>query len=331
MLRHVIAPLRHFSQISNEILRHPRLSSDAVRILTWQLSLPPGAAESLSRTATRAGIGKGAFNRAKAQLKGEGFVHEWRQQGLRGLWSTVQLVSSVPLTAEEALAVRNGRPTAAERTEHPTAACPAAGEPKGRGAGRHPEKTTVGNTSTPPPPPPPPADSGSEPGSESECEPERDREARELVDSITALDPRLTVPRGMVPQLVALASEWLSLGHTADDVRGQVRRGLPGRERAIHRPGGLLRYLLSEPGPVTPPTAPSATPAPPPPRLPAMRECAGPRHMQPMLFTPEGDEELCAVCRDASPLQESAAVAATARGAAAVRAGLAGRRTAARH
>ncbi|MFF9568061.1 hypothetical protein [Streptomyces sp. NPDC014685] len=331
MLRHVIAPLRHFSQISNEILRHPRLSSDAVRILTWQLSLPPGAEESLSRTAVRAGIGKGAFNRAKAQLKGEGFVHEWRQQGLRGLWSTVQLVSSVPLTAEEALAVRNGRPTAADertgrtkRTGRPADACPAAGEPKGRGAGRHPEKPTAGNTSTPPPPPAPapPAD------------PECDREARELVDSITALDPRLAVPRGMVPQLVALASEWLSLGHTADDVRGQVRRGLPGRERAIHRPGGLLRYLLREPGPVLPPsvTPPVSPPAAaPPPRLAAMRECDGPHHMQPMLFTPEGDEELCAMCRDASPLRESAAAAATARGAAAVRAGLAGRRSAARH
>ncbi|MFF3395544.1 hypothetical protein ACFYW1_31995 [Streptomyces sp. NPDC002669] len=309
MLRHVIAPLRHFSQISNEILRHPRLSSDAVRILTWQLSLPPGAEESLSRTATRAGIGKGAFNRAKTQLKGEGFVHEWRQQGLRGLWSTVQLVSSVPLTAEEALAVRNGRPTAAVRDERPTAACPAAGEPKGRAAGRHPEKTPAENTSIPPSPPPP----------DSEC----DREARELIADITTLDPRLTVPRGMVPQLVALASQWLDLGHTADDVRGRVRRGLPGRERAIHRPGGLLRYLLREPEPVPPPVAPPATT--PPPRLTAMRECAGPHHMQPMLFTPEGDEELCAMCRGASPLQESAAVAATARGAAAVRAGLSGR------
>ncbi|MFJ2898916.1 hypothetical protein ACIO87_28970 [Streptomyces sp. NPDC087218] len=313
MLRHVIAPLRHFSQISNEILRHPRLSSDAVRILTWQLSLPPGADEPLSRTATRAGIGKGAFNRAKAQLKGEGFVHEWRQQGLRGLWSTVQLVSSVPLTAEEALAVRNGRPTAAVRDECPTAACPAAGEPKGRAAGRHPENTPAGNTSIPPSPPP--------------MVSERDREARELIAGITTLDPRLTVPRGMVPQLVALASQWLDLGHTADDVRGRVRRGLPGRERAIHRPGGLLRYLLREPEPVPPPVAPPATT--PPPRLTAMRECAGPHHMQPMLFTPEGDEELCGLCRDTSPLQD--AVAATARGAAAVRAGLSGWRTAARH
>ncbi|MFB7952161.1 hypothetical protein [Streptomyces sp. NPDC056045] len=242
-------------------------------------------------------------------------MHEWRQQGLRGLWSTVQLVSSVPLTAEEALAVRNGRPTAAMCDGRPTAVCPAAGEPKGRAAGRHPEKIPAGNTSIPPRPAVP--------------APERDREARELVTGITALDPRLTVPRGMVPQLVALASEWLDLGHTADDVRDRVRRGLPGRERAIHRPGGLLRYLLSEPEPVTPPVTPPLASQ--PPRPAAMRECAGPHHVQPMLFAPEGDEELCAMCRDASPVGESAAMAATARGAAAVRAGLSGRRTAARH
>ncbi|MFJ1545305.1 hypothetical protein [Streptomyces sp. NPDC088246] len=284
--------------MSNEILRHPRLSSDAVRILTWQLSLPQDTDESLSRTADRAGIKKGAFNRAKAQLKEEGYVHEWRQQGLRGLWTTVQLVSSVPLTAEEALAARDGRPTVA---------CPAAGQPRGRVTGRHPEKTPEGNTSDLPP--------------RSAPEPEAERGARELVDSLTALDARLTVPRGMVPQLVALASEWLTLGHTADDVRADIRRSLPGQGQAIHRPGGLLRYVLREPSPVTPPTPP--TPPAPPSRLSLMRECAGP-HVQPLLFTPVGDEELCGSCQSAAPQRESAA-AATVRGAAAVRAGMPGR------
>ncbi|MFF2405561.1 hypothetical protein [Streptomyces sp. NPDC058092] len=290
----------------NEILRHPRLSSDAVRILTWQLSLPQDADESLSRTAARAGIKKGAFNRAKAQLKEEGYVHEWRQQGLRGLWNTVQLVSSVPLTAEEALAVRAGRPTAA---------CPAAGRPRVRVAGRHPENTPEGNTSNPPPCPAPEPVPASEPGPEPGCA------ARELTDSLIALDPRLTVPRGMVPQLVALASEWLTLGHTADDVRADVRRSLPGQGQAIHRPGGLLRYVLREPRPVTPPTPP--TPPAPPSRLSHMRECAGP-HVQPLLFTPVGDEELCGSCQSAAPQRESTA-AATLRSAAAVRAGMPGR------
>jgi hypothetical protein len=106
MLRHAIAPARFFTQVPNDIIRHPRLSSDAVRLLTWQLSLPEGADEALSRTAARAGIGKCAFLRAKGELKAEGYLHEWREQGVRGLWSTVQLVSNVPLTGEEAAAVR---------------------------------------------------------------------------------------------------------------------------------------------------------------------------------------------------------------------------------
>ncbi|MFD3332737.1 hypothetical protein ACFWV1_08795, partial [Streptomyces sp. NPDC058700] len=74
--RHFNAPSRAFSQFSHELIRHPRLSSDAVRLLTWQLSLPEGARESLSRTAERARIGATAFTRAKRQLKEEGFVHE---------------------------------------------------------------------------------------------------------------------------------------------------------------------------------------------------------------------------------------------------------------
>ena len=107
MLRHAIAPTRFFSQISNDILRHPGLSSDAVRLLTWQLSLPPGARENLSKTAERAGIGKTAFQKAKRQLQAAGYVHEWRQQRAGGQWFTEQLVSSVPLTGEQALAVRD--------------------------------------------------------------------------------------------------------------------------------------------------------------------------------------------------------------------------------
>ncbi|MFF9070962.1 hypothetical protein ACF1A9_01350 [Streptomyces sp. NPDC014872] len=321
MLRHAIAPVRFFSQVSNEILRHPRLSSDAVRILTWQLSLPADADESLSRTGERAGIKKAAFSRAKAQLKEEGYVHEWRQQGLRGLWATVQLVSSVPLTAEQAVAARDG---------HPTAACPAAGQPKGRVAGRHPEKTSGGKTSSPPPLPAPApaaeaveAEAGAETQTRTEVRQAPDA-AQELVDSITALDPRLNVPRGMLPQLAALASQWLDMGHTADDVRAAVRRSLPGMDRIIHRPGGLLRYVLCDPRPARTP----ATPARPavsasPPRLSLMRECAG-VHTQPFLFLPVGDEECCGSCQDKASQQDQY-VTATARGVAAVRAGLSGR------
>ncbi|MFJ9612638.1 hypothetical protein [Streptomyces noursei] len=126
----------------NEIIRHPRLSSDAVRLLTWQLSLPEGTDEPLSVTAKRAGIKKTAFIRAKRELSAEGYLHEWRRQGPAGRWSTVQLVSNVPLGAAEAAEARDGRPADG---------IPAVGEPMGQTVGRSLENT-VENIPKPPSP-----------------------------------------------------------------------------------------------------------------------------------------------------------------------------------
>ncbi|MEV0171093.1 hypothetical protein AB0I00_08180 [Streptomyces sp. NPDC050803] len=286
MLRHAIAPARHFTQVPNDIIRNPRLSSDAVRLLTWQLSLPADAKDSLSRTAERAGIGKCAFLRAKRELKAEGYLHEWREQGVRGLWATVQLVSNVPLTGEEAAAAR-----ASGSEPVPAGGPPAAGEPGGRGVGRHPENPVRENTSLPPA--------------------EQLAQARQVVESLGDLDPRLRMPRGMLPQLAALAVEWLACGHTAADVREHVRRALPGRGHAIHRPGGLVRYVLRDVPPV-----PAA--APPSPRVAQMRECEG-SHTQPLLFRPVADEPLCRDCRSTQAAGGGRAQVAV-RGAAAARA-----------
>ncbi|MFE0130560.1 hypothetical protein ACFWY6_03025 [Streptomyces sp. NPDC059037] len=293
MLRHVIAPARFFSQVPNEIIRHPRLSSDAVRLLTWQLSLPVDADESLSKTARRAGIGKVAFLRAKGQLKDEGYVHEWREQIERGRWRTRQLVSNVPLGRDEAARVGAVSPQVA-----PTVAVPAAGAPMGRGVGRLPEQTPVGDTLQPSP--------------EAKAAPELAAEARRIVDALHRLDPRLRVPRGILPELAALAAQWLAVGHTAEAVREEIRRQLPGCGTVVHHPGGLVRYVLREAPPLD--VRPSA------PRVAQMVECSG-AHAQPRLFRPVADELLCADCRQGRA--ESAAGAQTAvRGAAAVRAAL---------
>ncbi|WP_190139397.1 hypothetical protein [Streptomyces longispororuber] len=270
----------------NEILRHPRLSSDAVRLLTWQLSLPEGADEPLSTTARSAGITRTGFNRAKRELKDEGYFHEWREQRERGRWTTRQLISNVPLSGEEAVALRDGVAPGDRR--------PTVGAPAGRAVGGHPDATPPVNTLQP-------------------SALDRDLgDAGRLVHGLADLDPRLRVPRGMLPQLIELAERWLALGHSVDDVHDEIRRGLP---PVIHKPGGLIRYLLSDPAP----------PRPPQPQGSALRECAGP-HPQPLLFRPVAGEDRCGACRREHAEREAAAPGAgshaAARGAAAVRAAL---------
>jgi hypothetical protein len=153
MLRHATAPARAFAQIPNLILRHPRLSPAAKTLLTWQLSLPADERQCLSETARRAGIRKTAFQRAKAELLEEGYLHEWREQAGGGRFRTVQLVSNVVLTKEEAASLRgsllNGTETGARVARQPggegappSARIPAVGEPTGRAVGRQPEKNT---------------------------------------------------------------------------------------------------------------------------------------------------------------------------------------------
>ncbi len=166
MLRHVTAPACAFAQIPNVILRHPRLSSDAKNLLNWQLSLPADDAQCLSETARKAGIKKCAFQNAKRQLLDEGYLHQWRVRKDGGRFATVQLVSNTPLSAKEALAVRDGlrpAPGGARFSERvhkdgpPSAAQPTPGEPTGPAVGRLPKKNTGENTTQPTGPAPEPA------------------------------------------------------------------------------------------------------------------------------------------------------------------------------
>lgn len=311
MQRHAIPPARFFSQVPNDIIRHPRLSSDAVRLLTWQLSLPADDDDSLSTTARRAGIGKCAFLRAKRELKDEGYVHEWREQAARGRWQTRQLVSNVPLTAEEAAKVRDQSPLGPPPPPPPPPPAPpanrapAAGQPKAREVGRLPDTPPTGNTVQPSPAP----------------EPDALADARRVVEGLAHLDTRLSrVPRAILPELTDLAAAWLTAGHTAEALLAEVRRNLPTDDVRVPRPGGLVRYLWREvptlaPLPVTPPP-------PPPSRVSAMRECEGRSHVQPLLFRPVADEDHCGDCRRtragrADP--EPGWVDTTRRGAAAAR------------
>ncbi|MGA5019777.1 hypothetical protein ACPCAA_20465 [Streptomyces griseoincarnatus] len=311
--RHHIAPPRAFSQFSHDLIRHPRLSSDAVRLLTWQLSLPDGARESLSRTAERARIGACAFTRAKRQLKEEGFVHERRLQGPGGHWITQQLVSNVPLTAVEAakiLARMPVHPSSADASPQvaPSPRLPTVGIPTPPLTDGHPKKDPGENTSHRPAEPerqPDPAPKP-EPAPETSETSEHSEAARALVAALPHLSPDLRrIPRGMHDELARLVSRWLAAGHTPTAVRTHILRGLPDDGTPVHRPGGLLRYLLRDvppaPAPGITPVSEQPSPARPSSRLAALRECEG-DHVQATLFRPAGDETLCRRCLDSPPL-----------------------------
>ncbi|SEC82933.1 hypothetical protein [Streptomyces sp. TLI_105] len=283
--RHFNAPSRAFTQFSHDIIRHPRLGSDAVRLLTWQLSLPDGARESLSRTAERARIGACAFTRAKRQLKEEGFVHERRVQIAGGRWATQQLVSSHPLTADQAAKLLARTPVASPQVA-PTPRKPAVGEPMPPLTDGHPKKEPGEDTSNLPP--------------KTVEESPRLEEARALIGALPLLSPALRhIPPGMRDELARLAARWLDAGHTPTKVHEHIRHGLPADGTPVHRPGGLVRYLLRD---VPPRELPPPTPVPAPapgnrlsPWLQGARECAG-AHTQTTLFRPVGDETHCAAC-----------------------------------
>lgn len=235
MLKHAIAPTRFFSQVPNEIIRHPRLSAEAVRLLTWQLSLPDGVDQRLSKTAEQAGIKKTAFTRAKRELAAEGYLHEWRGQGAGGLWRTRQLVSNVPLSAEEAVAVR-------DRGAPPSDGPPAVGRPGSPAVGRSPEENTGENT------PHPLAERGSR-----------------ALAAVCHTERRLRRISGRdVERLAPLAGEWLARGATLQEMREALTDGLP---EPVRSPAGILRDRLTR---KMPEPAPEPAPRPNP-----LRSCGG--------------------------------------------------------
>lgn len=302
MLKHAIPPARFFTQVSNDIIRHPRLSAEAVRLLTWQLSLPDDADQPLSETAKRAGIKKTAFQRAKQELIAEGYVHEWRGQGPGGRWATRQLVSNVPLSEEEALAVRDGG-------DSPTAVEPAVGEPEAPSVGRSQENTEE-NTHNPPSQPSPPS------------LPSRliERGAQALA-SVSHRERQLRLTGREVAELAPLAAEWFLRGATLTDLREALTSGLPER---VHAAAALARNRLTRKMPLAPSfaeqrnqEAPAAEP-----RVASMRECRG-DHVQPLLFRPVAGEALCPPCRrERAETAAATGVPDTARAAATVRAAL---------
>ncbi len=297
MLRHAIAPARSFTQVANEIIRSPKLSSDAVRLLIWQLSLPPGADLPLWQVAERAGIKTTGFIRAKRELAAAGYYHEWREQGRGGRWATEQLVSGVPLTAEEADAVRAGQPGAR---------IPAAGQPESRSVGRYQDKDSEKNTPQPPQPagpepePVPPPEPQAAPPDRSAFVPAPFvTQGTHALSTVSRTERRLRLTGMDIARLAPLAGEWFQRGACLAEVREALTGGLPDH---VHSAAGIIRNRLLRKMPDAPTFAEQRA---------NERRFAPPPPVQPNAPAPPADDT-------------SGAVAAARRGAAAVRAALRG-------
>ncbi|MFD4942198.1 hypothetical protein ACFVYE_02245 [Streptomyces sp. NPDC058239] len=300
MLRHAIAPSRRFTKASHDIVRHPRLGSDAKVLLVYVQGLPEDqAGQALSEHAAKLGITGRAYQKAKKQLVENGFVHERRRQVGRGHWATDQLCSNVPLTAEQARRVQDGpvvmpapQPSTQERT---------VGQPRVRAAGDSlpVEEEREKNY----PHPPSEAEPEAEPGPDSTPDPELNVTERLLL-SLRHATPQLHLGVREARGLAELAAEWIRRGITTTDLHRALTSELP--PEGVRSAVGFLRHRLVQKLP-EPPEPTTARPA----NAPRVRElvpCAGPGEDH--VFRAVGDETHCAPCRQEEARASWAAQAA---------------------
>ncbi|MFJ8557216.1 hypothetical protein ACIRD0_07370 [Streptomyces microflavus] len=221
MLWHAIAPVRRYTKASHDVVRHPRLCSDAKILLLYVQGLPDEQTYvALSEHARKLGIKGRAFQRAKEQLVVNGFVHERRVSGERGLWVTQQLFSNVPLSDVDALGV--WREAGVGGDPSPGAHFPTVGQPGPRTLGR---QLPVGeerekNSSRPP----------TETRDSNEALVElsgEEAEAERVLLSLRHLDRQLRLGVAEARELVGLAVEWLRRGVSGSELRRVLSGGLP--------------------------------------------------------------------------------------------------------
>ncbi|MCF6524230.1 hypothetical protein [Streptomyces sp. JJ36] len=231
-------------------------------------------------------------------------------------------MSNVPLSAKEALAVRDGRraapdgarlaagPRAGERGDAPrqgsvppSAARPTAGEPTGRSTGRQPEKNTGENTLQPAAEPEVrEEDSSARVGGAGrrQAGPPAAHSAAELfLRSLVHDGPHLAMSTTVVRRLAPLVERWLASGLPLDQIRRTLTQGLT---TGVRSAVAVLSWRLEHTLPAVPPPAPAGHR--PEPRVFRMRECArSASHTQPRLFTPPpgSGELLCPDCRADPP------------------------------
>ncbi|GGT87321.1 hypothetical protein GCM10010272_35010 [Streptomyces lateritius] len=314
MLRHAIAPVRCFTKVSHDVVRHPRLTNDAKILIIYVQGLPESvAAKPLGEHAAALGMKPRAYQKAKECLTACGFLHEWRWQGGRGHWVTDQLLSNVTLTREEAGAVRDGR--------SPTLPDPTVGAPNGPCVGCPPTEEEDGGKKNLPHPPPekPEQEPAPGPAPRADAEPagrqdEPDANPDPAPEGGPAAAPEVALAERVLlllrhdhrdlmlgvreaRGLAEMAAEWLRRGVSAADLRHALTHGLP--RGGVRSAVGFLRHRLVQKLPPASPPAPAApdtqaaSPAPG-----ALVICDGPGDDH--VFRPVADETRCRPCRTES-------------------------------
>ncbi|MGK3091198.1 hypothetical protein ACG93S_15210 [Streptomyces sp. WAC01490] len=320
MLWHAIAPVRRYTKASHDVVRHPRLCSDAKILLLYVQGLPDDQTHvALSEHGQKLGIKGRAFQRAKEQLIVNGFVHERRAAGERGLWATHQLVSNVPLTDADALAV--WREAGVGAGASPSARFPTVGEPGPRSVGHQlPVDEELGkNSSRPPTEAPSQGEAGGEDvavaGEVVELS-AQEAEAERVLLSLRNSDRQLRLGVPEARKLVGPAVEWLRRGVSAGELRRVLSSGLPrdGVRSAVGFLGHRLVQKMPEPPEGEKPPAgaeagaepgvegassPGLPDAPPtPPRVAPLVTCAGPGNEH--VFRAYGGATECPDCQQAA-------------------------------
>ncbi|MFJ8844463.1 hypothetical protein ACIRFF_16355 [Streptomyces cyaneofuscatus] len=337
MLRHAIAPPSGWTKAPHTVVRSRRMNSDAKVLLLYVQGLPDSATDRpLGELAQKLDMKGRSYQQAKKQLTENGYFHEWRSQGDGGRWTTEQLLSSTPLTRDEAGTVRAKlspeagqlvRPEQPPCPPPPGAQSPTVGEPIPRSVGgyepeeEHDEKNNPPNQPTepaapqsaPPPAPEPEPEPEPEPDPAPEPEPEPEPEgdpgeevpppspqlwrAERVLLSLRHSRRELLLGVGEARALAGKAVKWLERGVTESDLRHALLAEPP--KEGVRSAFGFLRHRLTHKCPV--PAAPVAPPEPPPPPVRALIVCTGTgTEEEEHLFRPLGDETECADCRRAT-------------------------------
>ncbi|MFI9584501.1 hypothetical protein ACIHCQ_22290 [Streptomyces sp. NPDC052236] len=280
MFRHAIAPLRRYTKVSHDVVRHPQLNSDAKVLLLYIQGLPEAdAAKPLSEHAAKLGLKGRAYQRAKQHLVACGYLHEWRWQGSGGRWATDQLLANVTLTREEANQLRESGVSPEPPSEQP----PTVGEPDERIVGSPPKEKEQEKTLPHPPP------EEHQPDGDGDGPPEV-AEAERVLLSLRHTHRELLLGVREARGLAEAAAEWLRRGIPAGELRRALTAGLPAG--GVRSAVGFLRHRLVHKLPAAAPEAPPAAAAT---VARGLVICEGPGDDH--VFRPVGDETHCGPCR----------------------------------